>query len=175
MALTALLLTLSGCGTLFTGTEDVITFESRPPGARILVNGVEKGTTPLTIPVGRSLNETEITVLLRGYETRRFLLEKEFNRISILNFFNVLFWGIDAVTGAIYTYRPTYYEIRLEPDALIETDPVTRGAQRTAWTDLDRADGPDGRPAVRLSMVDTDLKVVEGIHPGLSLVVERRR
>jgi hypothetical protein len=46
-----LVLVTSGCATMIDGSSQPLTFNSSPNGARIYVNGVELGTTPLTMPV----------------------------------------------------------------------------------------------------------------------------
>ena len=123
--LTLLLITMtvicfSGCATVFTGSYDNISIESRPAGAQILVNGVERGTTPASVRVRRNLTSADITVRFDGYETRTFRLEQEFNPVSVLNLFNPLFWGIDAATGSMLRYRPHFYEINLQPRSATE-------------------------------------------------------
>ncbi|MBS1493783.1 MAG: PEGA domain-containing protein [Bacteroidetes bacterium] len=39
----------SGCATLFSGSNSEITLDSEPQGAKVLVNGVNEGSTPLKI------------------------------------------------------------------------------------------------------------------------------
>lgn len=48
IVLTTLLLFMTSCATLFTGTKDRITFTSNPPGATIYLDGVELCRTPCT-------------------------------------------------------------------------------------------------------------------------------
>ena len=54
---------------------------------------------------------------LKGYEDRRFILQKEFNVITILNLGNLLGWGIDIVTGSIMKYSTKAYNMDLEQKA----------------------------------------------------------
>ena len=44
---------LAGCATLFSGTEETITFNSEPSGAAVVIDGLTVGHTPLTIEVDR--------------------------------------------------------------------------------------------------------------------------
>jgi hypothetical protein len=105
---------IAGCGTLFTGTSDTIQFNSEPQGATVMIDGVERGTTPVEVSVSRSLNDKMVTFERDGYQDRTITLQKEFNVISILNLGNLLFWGIDAVTGAVFKYSPKQYNIEME-------------------------------------------------------------
>lgn len=117
-ALTAFFL-LSGCATLFSGTEERVRFYSEPPGANIIIDGITVGTTPSTVVVERpGLGEKEVVVELEGYEPRTFKLDKEFNATSILN---VFFWPgfvIDALSGALFGYGKNVYEVDLQQGAV---------------------------------------------------------
>lgn len=104
---------MTSCATLFTGTKDRITFNSTPEGATIYKNGVEQCKTPCTLPVKRSLNDTDIEYKLEGYETRLITLSKEFNVVSIINLSNIFGWGIDALTGSVMKYDTKQYDIKL--------------------------------------------------------------
>lgn len=106
---------LPGCATIFTGTHDDVTFNSEPEGARVFIDGIERGRTPTTIGVSRSaFNDTEVTLRMDGYEDRTFLLDKSFNAVSILNLFGLLGWAVDFATGAVMKYDPKGYDITLD-------------------------------------------------------------
>jgi uncharacterized protein YceK len=110
---------LAGCATIFSGTRDTITFESQPAGARVMIDGVDRGTTPLTTSVNRKLGGANVTYRLDGYETRTFPLSTGFNTVAIANI--LCFWGvvvcggIDLITGAMFRYDVTNYDITLDP------------------------------------------------------------
>lgn len=179
--LTALLLlvftlpVLNGCATLFTGSEDVVTFESSPAGAEILINGIEKGTTPVSIPVKRSVNSAEVVLRLAGYETRVFRLEQEFNYVSLLNLFNVLFWGIDVVSGAVMTYRPTYYEFNLKPKGLVEHTEHEDDGEMRMYSLKDLSVDEAGRYTLPNMGRGQNAIVVEDVFPDRTLVITRAR
>ncbi|MDR9388553.1 MAG: PEGA domain-containing protein [Balneolaceae bacterium] len=161
------ILLLSGCATLFTGTDDDIRFESDPAGAMVFINGIEKGTTPTTVSVKRSINDVNIALQLDGYETRQFVLEKEFNKASFFNLFNVLFWAVDAVSGSLMKHAPQYYEITLRPNGVV---------QQSTDVDLYRADTLDsnenGALIIPASSKQT-IAIIDGM-PGYTLVFERK-
>jgi len=105
---------LPSCATLFTGTTDNVYIQSQPEGAKIYVEGLDMGTTPATIPIKRpGLSDKQVTLRLEGYEDRIFLLQSEFNAVSILNLFGLIGWGIDIATGAIKKYSPRSYELEM--------------------------------------------------------------
>ena len=106
----------TSCATLFTGTKSKVLFTSVPPGAKIIVNGVEKGVTPTTLKLKRSLFDvTTVTLKLAGYSDKVFEPETTFQPVTILNLANPLGWAIDVATGAIIKYSPANYNIQLVP------------------------------------------------------------
>ncbi|MFB6230178.1 MAG: PEGA domain-containing protein [Salinibacter sp.] len=106
---------LVGCATLFSGTSDQIKFESEPSGAEVVIDGIERGTTPTTITVSRDINDKRVTLQKEGYSDKVFRLQKEFATVAILNLGNPLFWGIDVLTGALFKYKPLRYNMELDP------------------------------------------------------------
>jgi hypothetical protein len=36
------------------------------------------------------------------------------NPVSVLNLFNLLFWGVDAASGALWKYDPNFYDVKLD-------------------------------------------------------------
>ncbi|NBC15849.1 MAG: PEGA domain-containing protein [Bacteroidetes bacterium] len=129
--LVSALLLLSGCATLFSGTEDDITFDSEPQGAQVLIDGIVVGTTPTTVVVDRpGLEETDVTVQLDGYDPLRFELDTEFNNTAILN---VFFWPgfvVDVLTGALFKYDKKSYTADLEDGTVtMRLDALPRGPE----------------------------------------------
>lgn len=113
---TAALIFLSGCATIFTSSSDTITFKSVPKGAKVEINGVRVGVTPVTVPVKRSLNPPHVQMKLIGYETQYIVLQNSFNKIAT---FDILFWPtflVDALTGSIMKYDILTYEAELEAE-----------------------------------------------------------
>lgn len=115
---TVLSISLTSCATVFTGTSDRITFNSTPEGAKVLDRGIEKCTTPCSQKFSRSLNEKTIEIKKEGYQSKMIELDTKFNAVSVLNFFNLLFWGVDAATGSIKKYDTKVYNVELEPKKL---------------------------------------------------------
>jgi len=114
--LTLIALTLSSCATIFTGTKDTLSFNTKPEGATIYLDGLELCKTPCRVPVKRSINDTDIEIKLDGYDTRVITLDKELNLVSIINLGNLLGWGIDALTGSVMKYDRKSYDVELKKD-----------------------------------------------------------
>ena len=110
--ISCLFLTTS-CATLFTGTKQTVQINSKPPGAKIQIDGIDRGTTPAAIKLKKKSDGQVVTLKLDGYETKTIVPETSFNAVSILNLTNILFWGIDLLSGAVYKYDPRFYEIEL--------------------------------------------------------------
>jgi hypothetical protein len=104
----------SGCATIITGTSDRITFESKPDGARVFVDGLDEGTTPTTVRVKRTVQRTDVSLRLEGFRTETIRLRKEFNFWSLLNLADPVGWLVDIASGSILTYRPKGYFIEME-------------------------------------------------------------
>lgn len=121
--LTALMfvLTLSGCATIIDGTTQLVTINSEPNRAKIFLNGVPVGVTPLTIPVKRAKN-TMMAAKKDGYESQQIPLQTKTN---------TWFWGnilflygstTDYASDAMIEYAPNMYFITLDPMRKSEVD-----------------------------------------------------
>ncbi|GAA5221366.1 hypothetical protein GCM10025777_19960 [Membranihabitans marinus] len=106
----------TSCATIFTGTSDIIHFDSSPSGAMIYKDGLEVCRTPCSVPMKRSIQDVDIEMKLDGYETRLFRLDREFNVVSILNLGFLVGWAIDAVSGSLMKYDRKAYDLELTPN-----------------------------------------------------------
>jgi hypothetical protein len=106
----------SGCATLFSGTDQEVTFTSDPPGAQVLLDGVPMGNTPLTVELDRStFRRSYVTLRAQGYESEKFNVKKTLNTTALFNCTSICFWGTDAITGAMMEYSPGQYFVELSP------------------------------------------------------------
>ena len=109
---------INGCATILTGSTDSVYFDSDPDGAKILIDGLKVGKTPTTLTLKRpGFSDKEVLMQLEGYEDRRFILQKEFNAIAILNFAGWVGWLVDIGTGSVFKYSRKDYALDLEPKA----------------------------------------------------------
>ncbi|MGI9175756.1 MAG: PEGA domain-containing protein [Rhodothermales bacterium] len=148
----------TGCATLFSGTTDQVTINSDPDGARILVDGLDQGTTPATISVKRpGLGDKQVTLRLDGYQDRTFTLQKGFNTVSIINIFVPVGFIVDIVTGAITKIEPTTYDIQLDRRSAYNLDELER----------------DEAGQFILPATDGERMVVRDLESGVNLVFEQ--
>lgn len=103
----ALVLLVSGCATIVSGSKQNVKFSSNPSIATIFIDEVEVGKTPFEIKLARK-SEHSVMIKLEGYQTYETKLTKKFNAWYIGN---ILFGGligviVDPITGAIYNLSP---------------------------------------------------------------------
>ena len=121
---------VSGCATMFSGSDDNITIDSQPQGAKIMIDGFDKGRTPATFVLKRpGLDSKTVELQLAGYENRTFVLQKKLNTMAILNLGNIFGWIIDVLTGAVNKYDPTNYTIELQPKQSYKLDELEQDGQ----------------------------------------------
>ncbi len=120
-AVLLLSMSLSGCATIFTGTRQNVQFQTNPSGATVLIDGLEQGRTPLTLPLRKpGFSGTTVTFRMQGYEDRTIVLDTSFNLATLGNVLLLPIWalglvgfGVDAVTGAMFNYERTSYNVDL--------------------------------------------------------------
>jgi hypothetical protein len=108
-----LLISVSGCGTLFSGTSELVTITSLPEKAKVYVNGLYIGVTPVPTSLKRDQDHSVI-VKKDGYEDASAVLTRKFNAVSILNTISILCWIVDAVTGGMWKFDRNVISVELE-------------------------------------------------------------
>lgn len=103
---------VTSCATIFTGAKRKVLFESDPSGAQVLVNGFEKGNTPVQIKVKA---EDRIDIKLDNYKERVLIMDSKFNLVSILNGISIIGWGVDALSGSLKRVDTKYVKVTLDP------------------------------------------------------------
>ena len=118
VTLSCLSLLLVSCATIFTGTTQKVEFTSEPEGAEIIIDGIEMGVTPATVEVKKPamMEDRRVTLKLDGYADRTFVLQKEFQMVSVLNLFlnGGIGFAVDIFSGALFSYSPETYNMKLE-------------------------------------------------------------
>lgn len=113
-----------GCATLFTGSSDTVTVNSEPSGAKVYLNGMYMGLTPVSPSLKR---DKDYAVILKkeGYQDTSANISRSFNLVSILNLGSILCWVVDLVTGAIHKFDTNGITVTMEKEgkksALIPT------------------------------------------------------
>ena len=104
---------MTSCATLFTSGKARVNINSKTKGTTVLINGLEKGTTPLNIKVKA---DDIITFEKEGFESRTVVVDSKFNTIAILNLFSILGWGIDAITNSLKVPDTRVYNVTLKEE-----------------------------------------------------------
>ena len=125
-----LVLVTSGCATILDGSSQLVTFNSSPNGAQILVSGMPMGVTPLTTQVKRS-KTSMIVVKKDGYQEQQLSLQTKVNTYFWANF---LIFPVstttDYVSDAMIEYSPNMYYITLNPIPLLQSNDGGLGTER---------------------------------------------
>ena len=81
----------SGCATIFSSSDQAVSFSSNPQGAEVMVDNVPIGVTPMTTRFDRNTFATRVITIRRtGAEPISFYLQKTLNSIAILNLTSLL-------------------------------------------------------------------------------------
>lgn len=110
---------LSSCATIFTGSKKRVTFDAnidRQATLTIDGNKYRNVTFPYTTKIRGGFDETIVKAESEGYKTTELTIYKNFNAVSVLNLIDILFWGIDAATGAIMKPEYRRYELEFEKE-----------------------------------------------------------
>ena len=86
------------CASIITGPNRSVSFNSNPPGAKVFVNGLEKGITPTQF---RVKSGDLVSFKLEDHEERNVVVDSKFNIVAILNTVNIISWGVDYLTGSL--------------------------------------------------------------------------
>jgi hypothetical protein len=114
LSIIAMVLTMmlsSSCASIISGSKRKVLFETDPPGAKVFVNGMEKGITPVQLKVKA---EDRIDFKLADYQEKIVVMDSKFNLVAILNGFSIIGWGIDALTGSLKRVDTKYVKVTLE-------------------------------------------------------------
>jgi hypothetical protein len=111
LTITGVLLLTTSCASIFTGSKRNVLFESDPSGAKVFVNGFEKGKTPVQIKVEA---DDRVDFRLDNYRERVVVMDSKFNLVSVFNGFNIIGWGVDVLTGSLLRVDTKYVKVSLE-------------------------------------------------------------
>ncbi len=105
---------LGACATIFSGTKEDVSIDSDPPKAKIYVNDEYMGEAPVRTTLSRDKGYI-ITAKKEGYVDSSAGLSKRVNNLIWLNLLGgMLCWGIDYLTGAMWTFEKDHLIVKLE-------------------------------------------------------------
>ena len=105
------------CAAVFKGTSDNVDFSSEPDGAKVYVNGVLRGTTPVKLKL-ESKRTYNIEFKKEGYETRNFTLTNHVGVgwVILDVIFGIVPVVVDAATGSWYVLDQDYVKVEMEKE-----------------------------------------------------------
>lgn len=103
---------LHGCGTIKNGKTQDLTIQSNPPGALVMIDGIEHGQTPVSVNLSRKDRHT-VTVRMQGYQNFQTSLSKKLSGWAVLG--GPVGLLIDDATGGMYKLSPDRLNVHLEP------------------------------------------------------------
>lgn len=113
IAVALFVMMLSGCASIISGTNQDITFDSNPQGAKVYLNGMIMGTTPFTFNAKKN-KFNSLRVEKEGYASISRSVSKSYDPVALIN----VFWDLsttDVLTGAIVKYDENNYFFDLQP------------------------------------------------------------
>lgn len=107
-----LILSLTGCATIFTGSRQNVKINSIPSGAGIFINEDSLGVTPGNVRLKKNFNHKIVVLKKPKYHHQQFNVKTKLNPVTLLNILlgGIMGAGIDATTGAMMHYSFDIYE-----------------------------------------------------------------
>ncbi len=122
-----LIIVSAGCGSIMRGSTQEIPIASNPSGATVIVNGQERGETPLTVELKRKLQRHRIEVTKEGFHSYETDLVRTMSAGSsvgnlLIDFGLISHLIVDKGTGGCYILHPETIQADLVP--ITEPAPV---------------------------------------------------
>lgn len=102
-----------GSATVFSGSSQNLTFNSKPEGATVILDGLKKCTTPCSVTLDKDGKSKQIFMEKEGYETGSATLDASYDGVALLN----IFWDFsttDLISGSAYKYSPETFYMELK-------------------------------------------------------------
>lgn len=119
LLLLSVIFVFSSCATIFCGSKKRIVLESNIPSAeKVTIDGHSYSNVqfPFSVKVKRGFKESIVKSKAQGYQPLETIIEKEFNPVSIINFTDIIGWGVDAATGAMMKPEYNSYDLEFVPE-----------------------------------------------------------
>ena len=106
----------SGCATVTNGTSQSIAVNSSPPGAAVIIDGIEESSTPCSVMLKRKSDHT-IAIEMPGHHREEFAVTRQPTGKIHGNFWlgGLIGYAVDAATGADNELVPGDFNVTLRP------------------------------------------------------------
>ena len=107
-------LLLDGCGTIFSGSTQDISFDADPDSVAVYVDGAFICKTPCSYPLERQSEGSRIIGKKEGFEDASMPLRTKINPVALGNLLSVYSWTTDFVSGGVlkYTRNGVYFNMK---------------------------------------------------------------
>ena len=105
----------TGCATIFSGSTKSVMVMSNPSTAEVYLNGQLKGQTPVRVDYSGTQKDVTLEIRKQGYTSQNVVATRTLETLAVLNCVNVLCWGVDALTGAMWRFEPAEIIVNLSP------------------------------------------------------------
>jgi hypothetical protein len=127
VAVAVMLVSFSGCATIFRGPNQTVNLNASMAGADVFIDGIKVGVTPLKLSLKTDQQYT-VTFKKAGFKDVNYRLT---NRVGTLWVVLDVISGlipliVDIATGAWYEFETTDVNVVLEPGTLNTVDPAPR-------------------------------------------------
>ena len=125
LVLSVLSVTIFGCAAIIHGTKQKIPVNSSPSGAKVIVMGAHKASTPAVIELSRSESNIVLRFEKDGYEPVDVAITRSVDGWIVGN---IIFGGIiglvvDFASGAAYKLTPNEVSVNLQKqEALLQNN-----------------------------------------------------
>lgn len=102
-----------GSATIISGSNQNVTFNSKPEGASVMIDGIKTCVTPCTVSLKKAYKPKSLSMSKDGYETMTVPMTTQYDGVALLN----IFWDLsttDAATGSAWEYQPNSYFMELK-------------------------------------------------------------
>ena len=123
----AILLTfiVAGCGSIFNGSSQDMSFDSNVKGVEIYLNGMKACKTPCVYPLDRSSSSVVISAKKKGYEEQQQIIKSNLSSVAILNLTFWPSWLTDVATGGMWRYNRDGIYIDMEKNNVKQAELAT--------------------------------------------------
>ncbi len=107
---------LPGCGTLLIDNPQKVVITSGPPGARVEIDGAEKGVTPLEVQLTTD-KSYDVVVTASGYPPQARVIRRSIKALYIVGdiLLAVIPLIVDIATDSLHTLSPKEIHVQFEP------------------------------------------------------------
>lgn len=112
-------LAMAGCGTIFSGSTQQMTFDSNVKNINIYANGALVCTkTPCTVDVDRSSSALIVMAKAEGYEDAISQVKSKINTVCWWNLSSGYSWTTDFATDSMWKYTRNGVYINMRPQTM---------------------------------------------------------